>query len=82
MWGFGSINGGPWRAVTVKPSSAQGKSVLMVENGEVISVQPSGEVQLRPAGTDNAYEQCVVGNGTARYATDGKSLWPFGLLEF
>ena len=41
----------------VKPSAVAGKYVAWNENETVISIQPNGDVQERPKGTDGPYEQ-------------------------
>lgn len=42
-------------------------TLVRVSDGQVLSCQPSGAMELRPPGTDGGYETCVVANGTATY---------------
>jgi len=79
MKAFGSLTAGPWAPVEVVPSSAAGKSLLVVASGMVVSVQPEGHVEYRPAGTDGPYEQAVIDAGIVTYCPDGLTAWPFGI---
>ena len=78
MKAFGSLSSGPWGLVDQIGSSAAGKSRLQNGDGTIVSVQPDGSIQSRPAGTDGPYEQAVVDAGIITYAGTGKA-WPFGL---
>lgn len=79
MKAFGDINKGPWQLVNVNPSSAAGKSVLSRPDGTVVSVNPDGGIESRPAGTDAAWEQCVIDGGIVTYCADGVRVYPFAL---
>lgn len=78
MKAFGSINAGPWALVEQLGSGTSGKSRLAYPDGLVVSVQPDGSLETRPAGTDGAWEQCTIDGGIAVYAGTGKA-WPFGI---
>jgi hypothetical protein len=44
-----------------------GKFTLSKEDGEVLSVQPDGRREFRPAGTVGPYEQCSLSGDRAKY---------------
>jgi hypothetical protein len=48
------------RPVTTKPSSRSGYVNVIESDGSVLSIQPDGSQQTRPAGTDAAFEQARI----------------------
>ncbi len=42
-------------------------TLVQISDGQVLSCQPNGTIELRPPGTDGAYEKCVVKDGCATY---------------
>lgn len=52
---------------SVKSSSAPGKSVLVLANGNVLSLQEDGTFAERPPNSDGPFEQCNVSGQTATY---------------
>ncbi len=54
-------------ASQVKASSAPGKQLLVLANGNVLSLQEDGTFAERPPGTDGAFEQCNVASQIATY---------------
>lgn len=55
--------------------------VLSLPSGELISVQPNGAVQTRPAGQAGPWEQGVIDGGVITYTPDPASgiAYVFGL---
>ncbi len=51
-------------------------SAIVFDNGEVMSVQPNGTIETRPAGTFGAYE-VARREGSLRFYTPDDSLWIF-----
>lgn len=47
-------------------------------DGDVLSPQPNHSVRARPAGTNGAYEQCIVNGGTVAFNPTGKEPIVFG----
>ena len=63
---------GEW-IVASRLISAGGKVVVENLDGTVMSVQPDGRVESRPAGSAGAYEQAtIVGNNLAFRPVSGK----------
>lgn len=51
-----------------------GSSTLSrITDGQVLSCQPGGSMELRPAGSAGAYERCVVAGGTATFNPTGQN---------
>ena len=61
------------------PSIAAGQFVLVLESGLVLSVQPGGQIQVRPAGSDGAWEQCASSGTLVAFAPDDVK-YVFGLV--
>lgn len=51
----------------VNASAQPGKSTLSNPDGTVLSMQPDGSWETRPAGADGLYERCSVDGQTATY---------------
>ena len=50
---------------------ADGSSTLVAPDGRVVSCQPDGRLEWRPAGTDGVYERCTLKGGLARFNPQG-----------
>lgn len=80
---FGPLSSGFWTyRVTPVESSHQGCQRLQTTDHQIISVQPDGRVELRPADADGPYEWCVVTGSAVAFAPDAASnfSFAFGLL--
>jgi len=53
-------------------------SAIIYDTGEVMSVQPNGDVERRPAGTYGAYE-VAERNGIMRIYTPMANIWIFAV---
>lgn len=67
----------------VNQRQEQGKTVLSLPSGELISVQPNGDVQTRPANQVGAWELGVMDGGVITYTPDASTGvgFVFGLKE-
>lgn len=81
MKAFGALSGGKWEPVTVTDSIETGKVVLSRLDGTVVSVSPDGQVLVRPAGTDAAWERGVISGHLITYPTDGVNCYGFALTD-
>lgn len=87
MKAFGNINGdvftiydggavvmevpvGAWVPVNVS-------NVVSLLDGRVLSIQPNGRVEVRPAGTQGAYEVPRFSGDLAIYEQSGPFAWPW-----
>lgn len=60
-------------AVKSVQSVSNGGTVLENQDGTIVSIQPDGSVQDRPAGADGGYERCKVAGSVATFKpADGK----------
>lgn len=86
-YAFGSVNGGAWSSVAVAESAEPGYVNLAYPSGLVVSVQPDGSLQTRPAGTDGPYERGIVTGDLIVFgpypgtAETGPISYPFALFE-
>ena len=71
-WRTGTPGVWAWRRCDVQPSAnAPGKVVMINSNGTVVSIQPDGREESRPAGTDGLYEQATLAGDKVVYDYDG-----------
>jgi hypothetical protein len=54
-----------------------GTSTLQHLDGTIVSCQPDGSLQSRPAGTAGAYERCVVDGPRVTYCPLGTTAFTF-----
>jgi len=80
MKAFGDVNGGPCRVVVVI-GGGNGNSRLQLGDGSIISVQPDGSVQTRPAESDGPYEWCRVSGAVATYMPTPSVAYVFALAD-
>jgi len=66
-----SYLGLPVAGTVLGPVDDKGKPLYTGEDC-VLSVQPSGDVQVRPKGANGAWEQCTKSNGLASFVPDDK----------
>lgn len=60
-------------AVKSVQSVSGGGTVLENPDGSIVSIQPDGSIQNRPAGADGGYERCKVsGNAATFKPAEGK----------
>jgi len=59
------------RPVKLIPSSVAGRFTVAQPNGRVISIQPDGSEEDRPAGTDGPFEQAKVDGSRLLYVFAG-----------
>lgn len=64
---FPNFDGSTLRSVTTKQSARAGYVNVIELDGTVLSVQPDGTQQTRPAGTDAGYEQGQISGGAVLY---------------
>ena len=79
---IGPLSSGTWPyRVTPVASSHTGAQRLQTADDHILSVQPDGRVELRPADADGPYEWCVITGSAVAYAPDVASpVYAFGLL--
>lgn len=67
--------------VLVTAQDVSGKTALSFPSGDLLSVQPNGAVQTRPAGQIGAWELGVIDGGVISYTPDPSTghAWVFGL---
>ena len=80
MKAFGDVNGGPCRVVVVI-GGGNGNSRLQLGDGSIISVQPEGTVQTRPAESDGPYEQCKVSGSVVTFMPVPSVAYIFALAD-
>lgn len=65
---------GTWPKLTQPIASVidngDGTVALVEPNGVTVSCQPGGAIETRQAGTDAAYERCVLGANVVTYQPD------------
>lgn len=87
MTGFKITRPDGTTALTVPPGAFAlvnlNGNVLSLPSGELISVQPDGSVQTRPANAAGAWETGTIDGGVITYAPDPSSglCFPFGLKD-
>ena len=56
--------------------NAKGNGVFTLSNpdGTVISVQPDGSIQTRPAGTNGPFEQCTISDKGYLYGSSNPAI--------
>lgn len=64
-------------AVKGPKSVSNGGTVLENLDGTIVSIQPDGSVQTRPAGADGGYERCTV-NGNVATWKPAEKFYTFG----
>jgi len=63
--------------VVVEHAQSNGTVTLSRSDGLVISVQPDGSLQTRPAGTNGPFEQCSIVDGGYLYSSSGSVAYLF-----
>lgn len=66
--------------VTVIPQN-NGKSTLANPDGTVVSIQPDGTRQTRPAGTAGPWELCTIQGALAVYEPNPGVVWFYGFSQ-
>lgn len=68
-------------ASTLKPSSNPGCVNVINTDGTVMSVQPNGTVETRPAGADGSFEQGIVNGAFIVYSPFNQAVYAFPLFQ-
>lgn len=72
------INIKGWKDFNREEMIDSNHSAIILNSGEVLSIQPDGSQQTRPAGTYGAYE-VAERDGKLRIYTPGGNIWMFAV---
>ena len=81
MIGIGTAAIGELRAMSRLIDIGDGMVVVELPDGTILSVQPDGRQETRPAGTRGVYERAIVSGQMLIYCPDGVHVFALPYLD-